>query len=170
MNKIAKRIIVVLLTMMLVIAFVACKKTDEQNNSEVLNRELVGSEYYLGDFDKTLSIPEELAKDLAVEKTDAKLTTLAFYSPSIRDKKVTEAGKEVQYGGVLFYVSTWEEALTEEQFNQGGPWNEGAPSRFLATLQDKTLLLYYASDQQTSMETLEYYDSLVLNIKAITVK
>jgi len=111
----------------------------------------------LKDIGITLILPDSWKGKYAMEKNEH--GEYHVYSTSIRD-----AGKG---GGVLFYIMKWDQQLTEEQWrNEDGEWNF-AGNRYIMATKDGTYLLYYASDVQCTMDTLEEYRQMENQIKDI---
>ena len=68
---------------------------------------------------------------------------------------------------MLFYILKWSQQITEEQWRDtDGEWNF-AGNRYIMSTKDGTYLLYYASDVQYTVDTLDEYRQMEREIAEI---
>ena len=102
----------------------------------------------------TLILPDAWAGKYAFEENEA-FKEYVVYNPAIREAMGGDSETPAS-GGMLFYLKLWDEQLTKEQIDAGGEWAY-AKCRYIVTTKDGTYLLYYASDEQFTQETMEEY-------------
>lgn len=118
----------------------------------------------LDEIGMTLILPESWEGKYALEKNESE-NEYHVYNPEIR-KAMGGEDTALLSGGMLFYVSRWDQQLTKEQVEAGGEW-DFARCEHIMTTGDGTYLLYYASDVQCTMDTLDEYNAMVAEIKDI---
>ena len=111
----------------------------------------------------TLILPDTWAGRYALEQTED--GGYSVYNPGIREDFCKDSAAK-PYGGMLFYISLWDEQLTKAQVDAGGEWNY-ARCAYIMTTKDGTYLLYYASDLQFTEETVEEYRQMESEIASI---
>ncbi len=111
----------------------------------------------------TLILPDTWKNKYALEKTDN--GEYIVYNPDIR-YVFSQENKEAFTGGMLFYIIKWDKKLTESEVNAGGDWNF-AKNKYIATTDDGTYLLYYATDVQFTKETENEYRQMESEIENI---
>lgn len=112
----------------------------------------------------TLILPDSWKGKYALEY-DADFKEYYVYNPAIR-KAMGGNSETLSSGGMLFYVKVWEEQLTKEQVEAGGEWSF-AKCEYITTTQNGTYLLYYASDEQFTPETMDEYRQMESEISDI---
>lgn len=112
------------------------------------------------EIDLTLMLPDDWKGRYALEKNE--WGEYVVYNPKIRENFGSEFG-----GGMLFYIVKIDEVLSPEQIENSH--HNYAGNRYLFATEDSTYLLYYASDQQCTLEDYEEYDSMCSRIKDIKI-
>ena len=112
----------------------------------------------------TLILPDSWKGKYALEY-DADFKEYYVYNPAIR-KAMGGDSETLSSGGMLFYVKVWEEQLTKEQVEAGGEWSF-AKCEYITTTQNGTYLLYYASDEQFTPDTMDEYRQMESEISDI---
>lgn len=118
----------------------------------------------LTDIGITLILPDSWKGKYAMETNE--YGDYLVYSIPIREAFCEEWGDE-DSGGMVFYIHKWPQQITEEQWrNTDGEWNY-AGNRYIMTTKDGTYLLYYASDVQCTMDTVDEYQKMKTEISEI---
>ena len=118
----------------------------------------------LTDIGISLILPDSWKGRYAMESTDH--GEYRVYSIPIREAFISEYGGGTG-GGMLFYILKWSQQITEEQWRDtDGEWNF-AGNRYIMSTKDGTYLLYYASDVQYTVDTLDEYRQMEREIAEI---
>lgn len=112
----------------------------------------------------TLILPDSWKGKYAFEQNNT-FKEYYVYNPAIREA-IGGDSEALLSGGMLFYLKLWDDQLTKEQVDAGGEWDY-ARCRYIMTTKDGTYLLYYASDVQFTLETMEEYRQMESEISDI---
>ena len=116
----------------------------------------------LTDIGLTLIMPDSWKGRYAVEHDG---DNFSIYNPSIREAMGGDSETYLS-GGTIFYINLWSQQLTKDEFDAGGEW-EYAACRYIMATEKGTYLLYYVSDVQCTMDTLEEFRQMESEIKDI---
>lgn len=105
----------------------------------------------------TMIMPDSWAGEYAIQRDGQ---SYIIYNPQIREQS--------EYGGALFYIICYDEAMTEAQFIENGL--DYTAYRYLLATEDKTYIFYHVSDVQydpSNPEQIQLYEQLIQSINEI---